>query len=219
MWLAEGIEVLKMDAVQLLLSQPRGSIDLLITDAAYRSLDKHRYGTNPRLVEWFPTVPNEYFVQFFSAAYAAMAKNTHMYFICDYETAFEVVPMAKAAGFDFRKPVIHDKMRMGMGYNYRASYEMILFFKKGKRQLKDRGVRDVLRIPRVTGKKYYPTTKPDLLYHVLITQSSEFGEKLCDPFVGSGTAAEAAHYLGRDFIGSDVQDEALRRCVERFNRI
>lgn len=189
------------------------------TDPAYRSLDKHRYGTTPRLVDWFPTIPNEEFVQLFDEAYRVLARGSHMYVICDYETAFEIVPMAKLAGFDFRKPVIHDKMRMGMGYNYRASYEMVLFFKKGKRNLRDLGVRDVLRIPRITGRDEYPTTKPPLLLELLITMSSEYGELVVDPFVGSGTAALAAHKLGRRFEGCDVNPEAIRRCQDRFTRI
>lgn len=216
--LAEGIRVVQSDAVQALRELEDGSVDLVVTDPAYRSLDKHRYGSRPRLVQWFPTVPNEYFHEFFRECYRCLRSGTHMYVMCDYETAFEIVPMAKAVGFDFGKPIIHDKLRMGMGYNYRASYEMILFFKKGKRRLRDLGVRDVIPVARVTGKQFYPTTKPDLVYRLLITQSSEYGELVVDPFAGSGTAAEAAHYLGRRFYGSDTEDLALRYCEARFNR-
>ena len=36
-----------------------------------------------------------------------------------------------------------------MGYHYRARYEFILFFEKGKRRLNDLGIADVISVPRV----------------------------------------------------------------------
>ena len=50
---------------------------------------------------------------------------------------FVVKPIAESVGFKFWKPLIWDKQKMGMGYHYRARYEFILFFEKGKRHLND----------------------------------------------------------------------------------
>ena len=68
----------------------------------------------------------------------------HFYLFCDQETMFVAKPLAEAAGFKFWKPLIWDKQRIGMGYHYRARYECILFFEKGKRKLNDLGVADII---------------------------------------------------------------------------
>ena len=70
---------------------------------------------------------------FFDAAYRVLKKHAHLYVFCDSETMFVAKPLGEAAGFKFWKPLIWDKRTIGMGYHYRARYETILFFEKGKR--------------------------------------------------------------------------------------
>lgn len=121
---------------------------------------------------------------------------------------FVVKPIAEHAGFRFWKPLVWDKMKMGMGYHYRARYEFILFFEKGKRKLIDLGISDVIQAPRVW--KGYPTEKPVAVSEVLINQSSRPGETVLDPFSGSGSVGVAAVGAGRNFLGADLSQEALK---------
>ena len=67
-------------------------------------------------------------------------------------------PVAEEVGFRFWKPIVWDKVTMGMGYHYRARYEFVLFFEKGKRRLNDLSVPDVLGFKRV--RNGYPAEKP-----------------------------------------------------------
>lgn len=203
------------DAVEWLRSLPAGSVDLLITDPAYESLEKHRArGTTTRLKkskassnEWFPIFPNARFADLFAEAYRVLAKNAHLYVFCDHETAFIAKPIGEAAGFKFWKPLVFDKERIGMGYHYRARYEFILFFEKGKRRLHDLGIADVIRCQRVVGG--YPTEKPVAVSEVLVQQSSDPGQVVVDPFSGSGSTGVAALKLGRSFAGCDVSEHAI----------
>ena len=103
--------------------------------------------------------------------------------------------------------VVTHNCRIGMGYHYRARYECILFFEKGKRKLNDLGVADVLQFPRVFNG--YPAEKPVEVSEVLVRQSSEPGQLVVDPFMGSGSVGVAAARLGRSFCGSDVCAEAI----------
>ncbi|MFP9068722.1 DNA methyltransferase, partial [Enterococcus faecalis] len=64
-----------------------------------------------------------------------MKKNSHFYLFCDQETMFVIKPIAESMGFKFWKPIVWDKVSIGMGYHYRARYEFIPFFEKGKRKL------------------------------------------------------------------------------------
>jgi DNA modification methylase len=94
-----------------------------------------------------------------------------------------------------------------MGYHYRARYECILFFEKGKRKLNDLGVADILKAPRINGG--YPAEKPPAISETLITQSTEAGQLVIDPFMGSGSVGFAAISKGRNFLGNDLCKEAV----------
>jgi site-specific DNA-methyltransferase (adenine-specific) len=75
------------DAVDWLRAQPAESIDLLVTDPAYESLEKHRaIGTTTRLKhskgssnDWFAVFPNARFGELFAEAFRALKRNTHLY--------------------------------------------------------------------------------------------------------------------------------------------
>ena len=86
---------------------------------------------------------------------------------------FIAKPEAEKAGFRFWKPLVWDKRTIGMGYHYRARYEFILFFEKGKRRLNDLGVADIISVPRIHGG--YPAEKPVAVSEVLVRQSSRTG--------------------------------------------
>jgi site-specific DNA-methyltransferase (adenine-specific) len=210
------------DAVDWLKALPTQSVDLLITDPAYESLEKHRaIGTTTRLKhskassnDWFKVFPNARFGELFTEIFRVLKRNTHFYLLCDAETMFIAKPEAERVGFRFWKPLVWDKRTIGMGYHYRARYEFILFFEKGKRRLNDLGVADVLSVPRIHGG--YPAEKPAQLSEVLIGQSSNPGDVVADPFMGSGSVGVAAARLGRSFLGNDLNPEAVRLAAERL---
>jgi site-specific DNA-methyltransferase (adenine-specific) len=203
------------DAVAGLRARPSESVDLLITDPPYESLEKHRaVGTTTRLKhskassnDWFTIFPNERFPELFAEVYRVLRRNSHFYLFCDPETMFVAKPLAEQAGFKFWKPLIWDKVTIGMGYHYRARYECILFFEKGKRKLSDLGVADIIETKRIVGG--YPAEKPSSVSEVLIRQSSEPGQLVVDPFMGSGSAGVAAVKQGRVFLGNDLCAEAV----------
>src|SRR3982751_6124033 len=203
-------ELSVLDAVEWLRAQPAESIDLLVTDPAYESLEKHRaIGTTTRLKhskassnDWFTVFPNARFGELFTEAYRVLKRNTHLYLFCDAETMFVARPEAERAGFRFWKPLVWDKKTIGMGYHYRARYEFILFFEKGKRRLNDLGTPDVISVPRI--HRGYPAEKPPAVSEILIQQSSSPGAVVADPFMGSGSVGVAALKTGRRFCGTDL---------------
>ena len=215
-------ELFTQDAVGWLRDLPAESVDLLITDPAYESLEKHRaIGTTTRLKhsksssnDWFTIFPNARFAELFEQVYRVLKRDSHFYLLCDAETMFVAKPEAERAGFKFWKPLVWDKRSIGMGYHYRARYELILFFEKGKRRLNDLGIADIIAVPRIRGG--YPAEKPAEVAEVLIGQSSEKGDVVADPFMGSGSVGVAAARLGRRFLGNDLNPEAVVIAAQRL---
>lgn len=211
-----------LDAVDWLRGLPDQSVNLLITDPPYESLEKHRaIGTTTRLKvsksssnEWFTIFPNSRFEELFEQIYRVLKKNSHFYLFCDQETMFIVKPIAEQIGFKFWKPIIWDKCAIGMGYHYRAKYEFILFFEKGKRKLKNLSIPDILSEKRII--RGYPTEKPTALIEVLIEQSSCEDEVVADPFFGSGATIIAAKNLNRKAIGTDISEAAHEHIAARL---
>jgi site-specific DNA-methyltransferase (adenine-specific) len=212
------------DAVDWLRSLPDGSVDLVVTDPPYESLEKHRsVGTTTRLKhsksssnDWFEVFPNARFEELLKEVYRVLRQNSHFYLFCDAETMFVVKPIAESVGFKFWKPIVWDKVRIGMGYHYRARYEFILFFEKGKRRLNDLGIADILTSARVA--KGYPTEKPSAIAETLISQSTTAGDLVIDPFMGSCSVGEAAIALGRRFAGNDLSPVSVGIAHQRLSR-
>lgn len=218
-------ELSTQDAVAWLRALPGESVDLVITDPAYESLEKHRaIGTTTRLKhskassnDWFRIFPNARFGELLPEVFRVLKRDTHFYLLCDAETMFVVKPMAEQAGFRFWKPLVWDKCTIGMGYHYRARYELILFFEKGKRRLNDLGVPDIISVPRI--RNGYPAEKPAEVSQVLIGQSTAPGDVVIDPFMGSGSVGVAALRLGRRFLGNDTNPEAVHVAGQRLRDV
>ena len=187
----------------------------MITDPPYESLEKHRaIGTTTRLKhskassnDWFTIFPNSRFDDLFYELFRVLKRNSHLYLFCDAETMFVVKPIAERVGFRFWKPLVWDKKMIGMGYHYRARYEFILFFEKGKRKLADLGIPDIIEATRI--RNGYPTEKPVDVSAVLVRQSTSPGDCVVDPFMGTGSVGLAAIRLGRSFLGNDVSASAV----------
>ena len=64
----------------------------------------------------------------------------------------------------------------------------------------------------------HPTQKPENLYAKLILASSRPGDKIFDPFLGSGTAAVVAQKLGRIFCGVEINREYCLWAAKRVSK-
>lgn len=62
----------------------------------------------------------------------------------------------------------------------------------------------------------HPTQKPEKLCAKLILASSKPGDKIFDPFLGSGTTAVVANKLGRSYCGIEINREYCLWAVKRL---
>ena len=61
----------------------------------------------------------------------------------------------------------------------------------------------------------HPHQKPEALVERIVLASSEVGDLVVDPFVGSGTTAAVCKRLGRDFVGFEVDSKWVKVARER----
>lgn len=63
----------------------------------------------------------------------------------------------------------------------------------------------------------HPTQKPEKLYAKLILASSKPGDRIFDPFLGSGTSAVVAKKLGRHYCGVEINREYCLWATKRLH--
>ena len=63
----------------------------------------------------------------------------------------------------------------------------------------------------------HPFQKPEKLVERVILTSSNPGDLVLDPFMGSGTTAAAAQRHGRRFLGFEIDPDWVRVALKRLN--
>lgn len=63
--------------------------------------------------------------------------------------------------------------------------------------------------------RYHPTQKPVPVIEQLITEFTQPGDRILDPFMGSGTTAVAAIQNDRDYIGFELDKDNYKPIIER----
>jgi site-specific DNA-methyltransferase (adenine-specific) len=211
------------DALIELMKMEDASVDLVVCDPPYPSLEKHRaIGTTTRLTnEWFDVVDWEYLRTTLIELRRVMKRDTHCYVMGNWDAVHgHLYPDAEAVGLKTWPPIIWDKVAIGMGYHWRRREEYICFFEKGSRQLNHLGWSSIQPAKRLAGNSAkYPTQKPTELLRLLILNSSQPGDTVLDPFCGSGSAGVAALHEGRHFIGFDSSMSAVELAAERLGSI
>lgn len=83
----------------------------------------------------------------------------------------------------------------------------------------DKNYTDVWRMDHIdhSNEFYHPTQKPLKVIKRIIKVSSNKGDLIVDPFIGSGTTALACMELQRNFIGFENKQEYVDLANERIN--
>jgi site-specific DNA-methyltransferase (adenine-specific) len=96
-----------------------------------------------------------------------------------------------------------------------SSFENCIFAKRRKTKFNQSCKSSVWDFP--SGKsKVHPTQKPLGLFEYLIESSSDEGDIIFDPCMGSGTTGVACANLGRKFIGIELDQDYFDIARERI---
>ncbi len=82
---------------------------------------------------------------------------------------------------------------------------------------------NILRVPSLKGsskeKVGHPSQKPIKLIEKLVLAASREGDKVLDPFLGSGTTAVVCQNLNRNFVGIEIEKEYIEMAEKRLEKI
>lgn len=67
------------------------------------------------------------------------------------------------------------------------------------------------------GTRIHPTQKPLDLYRWLLLNYAKQGDRILDTHLGSGSSAIAAHDMGFDFVGCELDPDYYQAAVKRYN--
>jgi DNA modification methylase len=152
-----------------------------------------------------------------------LADEAELYFF----TSWDVYPSWAEAvdgwgGIDYKMMLIWQKGYPGLGdldCNWGCGHELILYCKKGRRQLPYRrqGILAFDKVP--SGQNIHPTEKPVGLLEELIKMSTNEGDLIVDPFAGSGSTIWAAQRLNRNAIGIEIDPQHAANASERLTEL
>lgn len=205
------------------------TIDLIATDPPYRVTS--RGGTGTMSGYWTSQIAKsgkifkkndidiaEYLPEF----YRILKADAHCYIMCNNVNLphfFDVISKSK---FNFVKLLVWDKRSSICGRYYMGQVEHIFFLRKGKdKPVNDCGISDLLTVPLQrdkdkNGQNIHDSQKPVSLFEILIRQSTEEGDLVFDPFMGSGTTAIAARNTNRYFCGCEIDEDYYDKIQRRL---
>jgi site-specific DNA-methyltransferase (adenine-specific) len=96
-----------------------------------------------------------------------------------------------------------------------SGVECCVYGKRRGAAFNERCKNTVFRYPTVRGK-LHPTAKPLAFFERLVAASSNPGDTVLDPFMGSGTTGVACVNLKRDFIGIELDADYFKIAQDRI---
>jgi site-specific DNA-methyltransferase (adenine-specific) len=150
--------------------------------------------------------------------YDCLRNDAQCYLMADSKNQFEMQAVARAAGFYFHNLLYWDKGICTPNRWYMKNAEYVGFFSKGKCfKINNCGSKQGIYIPHID-ECSHPTEKPVLLMRHYVENSTQQGETVIDPFMGTGTTGLACLRSGRKFVGIEKDPRWFKVAAERLER-
>lgn len=220
-------QLLCTDSLKWMVAADPGQFGVILTDPPY-GINAHEFGDSGMAAAGSHFYEDSYetwdrIMQVFcQESFRLAASSAHAYVFCDVDRFPELrTRMSKAGWKVFRTPLIWHNPD-----GYRApwpdkgpqrSYELILFAVKGERlvtQMKS-DVLEYRRDPQVG----HPAQKPVALLVDLLRRSARPGDRVFDPFLGSGSTAAACHELKLPCTGLEMDEAAFGIAAGRIEKL
>ena len=224
--LAEGVTLHLGDCRDVL--PTLGKVDAVVTDPPYL-VSKGGYAANLQLDGGFGGWMKDYgnqgdivtcdlcFDDWMPVVFDALRDSAQAYFMTNGRNIKSMQTAGEAAGFRLHTILVWDKRAALPNKYYQNVTEFALFMFKGKAfTIADPSSKNLISLFQRDDSPH-PTEKPVGLMELWIRNSSQFGETILDPFMGSGTTGVAAARLGRKFVGVEVDPKFFDMARQRIS--
>lgn len=225
-----GVKLYKGDCIEVMKQMPDNCIDLVVTDPPYKLTSRGSSGTMSGY--WAEDKAKKGIVfdsndtdinDYIGGLYRILKDGTHCYIMCNQLNLPHFLDVIGKSEFKYIKCLIWDKCNKICGRYYMNCFEYIIMLRKGReRTINDCGMPDILRVPNIKtldkdGKNIHDSEKPIRLMEILIEQSTNEGDVVFEPFMGSGTTGIASVQSRRNFIGVEIDDKYFAIAEKRIN--
>lgn len=235
------IELYNKDCIETMGSLKPSSIDLILTDPPYnlgnfmkdRDTNLNKMRDNFFATAGWDNMDYENWVTsmdaFFKSAARVIKKGGTMVVFMAIIKVETIIKLAEENGFYYKTTGIWHKtnpMPRNMNLHFVNSTEAWVYFtyqtRTGTFNNNGHIIHDFIEtsVTPFSERKYgkHPTQKPEILIKHFVTILSNEGERVLDPFMGSGTTGVVSKKTNRDFVGielsKDYYDIAKKRIEE-----
>ena len=210
------------NSLELMPKIPDRVIDLIITDPPFAidfKAQRENYNrTGSNVLEGYQEIPeseyHEFTQRWMAEAARILAPDGSMYVFSGWNRLRDILEGLDTAGFSTINHLVW-KYQFGVftKKKYVTSHYHILFVVKNPKRYTfnkiDHYPEDVWVINREywKGRMKTPTKLPSELVKKMLMYSSNIGDLVFDPFLGSGTVANVSQKEGRHFLGFEVVPE------------
>jgi len=203
------------DCLELMRELPAGSVNAVVTDPPYSiniksdGQGKITWGDRINAAFWYR--------EWIDKCRKLMLGRGCLWSFLNWRSLVTFQKAADDLCWPIESLLIWDKCWIGTGGNkgLRPSYEMVALWAGENFAIDDRGLPDIQRFQWSSHKPNgHPAEKPLRLISWLIENSTNPGDNILDPFMGSGTTGVACVQTGRNFIGMEI-DPTYYAIAER----
>jgi site-specific DNA-methyltransferase (adenine-specific)/modification methylase len=195
-----------------------------------------------------PTEYMQFTRKWIAGCHKTLKENGSIYIACSYHNIGEVIIILKQLDYKINNIITWYKTNAMPNMTKRVfthSTEFVVWAVKGsgwifnyektkeinpekQKDGKLKQMRDLWKMPLVQGKErlkgkgkkaIHPTQKPEEMLKRIILASSNKGDIVLDPFLGSGTTAFVAQQYGRNWIGIEKEKKYIEVAKKRLKII
>jgi DNA modification methylase len=208
-------ETIRGDSLSILRSLKGSTVDVVLADPPYGISFRGRSGR--RILN-----DERPFIWWLYDAYRVLRPNGVILCFCRWDVANDFRWALELAGFKVRSEVIWDREIHGMGdtkASFAPRHDTVWFATKGHFAFQSGRPASVIAVQRLIRPLAHPTEKPVSLLIKLLQAVARPNALVLDPFMGSGSAGEACHWLGLRYVGIEKDRSFFGKATRRLEKL